>query len=235
MLWCADRLRGDPEPERGSAHHVDRSETPSRRNVAVLLAGGVGARVGLDIPKQLIKIAGRTILEHSLAVLDSPPGCRRDHRDDGAGTPRRGARDRGDRRLRQGDPDPRGRRDPERHHAARLGGARRRDCKVLFHDAVRPLVSARIISECFEALDDYDAVDVAIPSADTIIEVDARQHDQEHPAARAPAPRPDTAGVPGVSDQAGVRARQRDPIRRDRRLHGRAPLPPGRADLGGRR
>jgi 2-C-methyl-D-erythritol 4-phosphate cytidylyltransferase len=30
------------------------------RNVAVLLAGGVGARVGLDIPKQLIKIAGRT-------------------------------------------------------------------------------------------------------------------------------------------------------------------------------
>ncbi|MGH3356369.1 MAG: SDR family NAD(P)-dependent oxidoreductase, partial [Nocardioidaceae bacterium] len=46
-----------------------------------------------------------------------------------------------------------------------------RDCKVLLHDAVRPLLSARIISECFRALDAYDAVDVAIPSADTIIEV----------------------------------------------------------------
>jgi 2-C-methyl-D-erythritol 4-phosphate cytidylyltransferase len=46
------------------------------------------------------------------------------------------------------------------------------DCPVLFHDAVRPLVSARIITECFEALERYDAVDVAIPSADTIIEVD---------------------------------------------------------------
>jgi 2-C-methyl-D-erythritol 4-phosphate cytidylyltransferase len=43
------------------------------RNVAVLLAGGVGARVGLDLPKQLIKIAGKTMLEHTLAVLDAHP------------------------------------------------------------------------------------------------------------------------------------------------------------------
>ena len=43
------------------------------RNVAVLLAGGVGSRVGLDLPKQLIKIAGRPILEHTLAVLDQHP------------------------------------------------------------------------------------------------------------------------------------------------------------------
>ena len=41
------------------------------KNVAVVLAGGVGARVGLTIPKQLIKIAGRTILEHTLAALES--------------------------------------------------------------------------------------------------------------------------------------------------------------------
>ncbi len=46
-----------------------------------------------------------------------------------------------------------------------------RDGKVLLHDAVRPLVNARVISDCYEALDRYDAVDVAIPSADTIIEV----------------------------------------------------------------
>jgi 2-C-methyl-D-erythritol 4-phosphate cytidylyltransferase len=42
---------------------------------------------------------------------------------------------------------------------------------VLLHDAVRPLVTPRIVADCFRALDDYDAVDVAIPSADTIIEV----------------------------------------------------------------
>jgi 2-C-methyl-D-erythritol 4-phosphate cytidylyltransferase len=51
---------------------------------------------------------------------------------------------------------------------AALGG---RECKLLLHDAVRPLVSPRIISQCFAALDQYAAVDVAIPSADTIIEV----------------------------------------------------------------
>ena len=37
---------------------------------------------------------------------------------------------------------------------------------------------------------------MAIPSADTIIEVDRRQHDPGDPAARRPAPRPDPAGVP---------------------------------------
>ena len=41
------------------------------KNVAVLLAGGVGARIGLDIPKQLLKVAGKTILEHSLSALHS--------------------------------------------------------------------------------------------------------------------------------------------------------------------
>ena len=45
------------------------------------------------------------------------------------------------------------------------------DCKLLFHDAVRPLVDRRIIGECVDALDTYRAVDVAIPSADTIVEV----------------------------------------------------------------
>ena len=43
---------------------------------------------------------------------------------------------------------------------------------LIFHDAVRPLVNDRIINDCIEALKEYDAVDVAIPVADTIIQVD---------------------------------------------------------------
>ena len=35
------------------------------RNVAVILAGGTGTRIGLNIPKQLIKIAGKPIIEHT--------------------------------------------------------------------------------------------------------------------------------------------------------------------------
>jgi 2-C-methyl-D-erythritol 4-phosphate cytidylyltransferase len=43
------------------------------RNVAVVLAGGTGTRVGLSIPKQLIKIAGKPIIEHTIAALQQSP------------------------------------------------------------------------------------------------------------------------------------------------------------------
>ena len=43
------------------------------RNVAVILAGGTGTRVGLNIPKQLIKIAGKPIIEHTIAAMHASP------------------------------------------------------------------------------------------------------------------------------------------------------------------
>src|SRR5690606_2209613 len=44
-----------------------------------------------------------------------------------------------------------------------------RDCDVLLHDAVRPLLEPRIIADCVRALRTYDAGDVAIPSYDTVL------------------------------------------------------------------
>ena len=44
-----------------------------RRNTAVLLAGGVGTRAGLGFPKQLVEVAGRPLMEHTLAVFDAHP------------------------------------------------------------------------------------------------------------------------------------------------------------------
>lgn len=41
------------------------------KNVGIILAGGVGERVGLSTPKQLIKIAGRPIIEHTLDVFEN--------------------------------------------------------------------------------------------------------------------------------------------------------------------
>ena len=141
------------------------------KNVAVLLAGGVGTRVGLSIPKQLIKIAGRPILEHTLVALNSHPMVDEiiimmapGHLDTVRAIVRsggyakvvdilEGAETRSHTTLRA---------------LERLGDE---ECNVLLHDAVRPLVTARIIKECFEALEVHEAVDVAIPSADTIVEV----------------------------------------------------------------
>ncbi len=142
-------------------------------NTVVLLAGGVGSRVGLDIPKQLIKIAGAPIMEHTLRVFESHPDVddiiilmAPGHLDavramvsSGGYTKVRqlleGAATRSETSIRA------------------LEAVPYADGKVLLHDAVRPLVSPRIVADCFRALDAYDAVDVAIPSADTIIEVTA--------------------------------------------------------------
>ena len=38
----------------------------AKRNVAVVLAGGKGSRMGTDIPKQFFEINGKTVLEYSV-------------------------------------------------------------------------------------------------------------------------------------------------------------------------
>ena len=141
------------------------------RNVAVVLAGGTGTRIGFSIPKQLIKIAGKPIIEHTIAALQASPvvdeilvmmapGYLDEVREivrsgrypkvsqilEGAGT----------------------RNDTTRAALAALGEG---ECNVLLHDAVRPLVSQTILAANVEALQSYEAVDTAITSADTVIEV----------------------------------------------------------------
>ncbi|CAM5566289.1 2-C-methyl-D-erythritol 4-phosphate cytidylyltransferase [Streptomyces californicus] len=44
------------------------------RTTAVVLAGGTGQRVGLSIPKQLLKIAGNAVIEHTLTIFENAEG-----------------------------------------------------------------------------------------------------------------------------------------------------------------
>src|SRR5580693_29870 len=44
------------------------------RMVAVVLAGGSGQRFGAGVPKQLLELNGRTLLEHCVAAFDAAPG-----------------------------------------------------------------------------------------------------------------------------------------------------------------
>jgi 2-C-methyl-D-erythritol 4-phosphate cytidylyltransferase len=39
------------------------------RNIAVILASGSGVRFGAPVPKQFLKLAGKTVLEHALDVF----------------------------------------------------------------------------------------------------------------------------------------------------------------------
>lgn len=139
--------------------------------VAVILAGGVGTRVGLNIPKQLIKVAGHTILEHTIATFNAHPMVdeiivmmAQGHLDAVHTIVRDGGYD----KVRQVLEGAETRNGTTLRALEAVGDD---DTLVLFHDAVRPLLSAHIIGDCFEALATHDAVDVAIPSADTIIEV----------------------------------------------------------------
>ncbi|MBO4599928.1 MAG: 2-C-methyl-D-erythritol 4-phosphate cytidylyltransferase, partial [Bacteroidales bacterium] len=40
------------------------------RNIAVILAGGAGSRMGGGIPKQFLKVAGKKIIEHTIDVFE---------------------------------------------------------------------------------------------------------------------------------------------------------------------
>jgi 2-C-methyl-D-erythritol 4-phosphate cytidylyltransferase len=139
--------------------------------VAVVLAGGVGTRIGADRPKQLLSIAGRTILEWAVSAFHRSPYV------DAvwvvtAGSLVSDVRD----LLAAGGLDDvtviEGgvlRTDSTRAAIAALG---ERDCDVLFHDAARPLVDGRIIADCIRALRTGEAVTTAVPSTDTVAEVD---------------------------------------------------------------
>jgi 2-C-methyl-D-erythritol 4-phosphate cytidylyltransferase len=142
------------------------------RTVAVVLAGGAGQRFGGDTPKQLQLLAGRTLLEHCVAAFDQAPGVdqvlvvmaprftERARQALAGGSYRKltGVIEGGATRP-----------DSTRRAIAALSA--REECNVLFHDAARPLLDQQIIAECVRALAAAQAIGVAIPSSDTIVEV----------------------------------------------------------------
>lgn len=141
----------------------------------IIVAGGRGTRMGTDVPKQFLKIAGKPVLMHTIE------------------------------RFHRYDPQlgiivvlPKDQQDTwkalctEHHfgipHRIAAGGATRfessknglalvpddEDGVVGFHDGVRPFVSEAVIADCFEtAREEYSAVPV-IPVTDTLRHTDPR-------------------------------------------------------------
>jgi len=136
--------------------------------VAVVLAGGSGERFGGGVPKQLLPLAGRPLIEHSVAAFDQAPGV-----DTVLVVMTAGHADRakdllagnGYRKLTKVIVGGRTRVESTWRAIAELGGT---ECDVLFHDAARPLVDQQVIADCVAALAGHRAVGVAVPSSDTI-------------------------------------------------------------------
>lgn len=145
------------------------------KNIAVILAGGSGTRLGEPLPKQFIKLAGKKVIEHTIGVFQSHPLideiCVVVHGDyiREMDTIRlTGAFDKLRKVLRGG------RERYESSLAAIRAYEDEGECNLIFHDSVRPMVSTAIIDDCIQALGQYEAVDVAVPTTDTIIEVNSR-------------------------------------------------------------
>ncbi len=146
------------------------------RTVAVVLAGGSGLRLGGELPKQLQLLAGRTLLEHSVAAFDQAPGV-----DDvivvmpaayiDTATSILGDRYGKLRRIIPGGADRPGSTRCAINLLTSEPPFAGLDGNVLFHDAARPLVDQRIIADCVAGLAEHEALGVVVPTADTIVQL----------------------------------------------------------------
>jgi 2-C-methyl-D-erythritol 4-phosphate cytidylyltransferase len=141
------------------------------RTVAVVLGAGSGLRFGAAIPKQLLPLAGRALLEHSVAAFEQAPGVDEilvvmapGHTDQ----VRDLLAERGYRKLTGVIEGGVTRPESARRALAALGPD---ECDVLFHDAARPLLDQPTIAGCVRALRGHQAVGVAVPTSDTIVVV----------------------------------------------------------------
>ena len=142
-------------------------------NIAVILAGGTGSRMGGSLPKQFLDLDGRPVIVNSIEAFDSHPAI-----DEVAVVIHPDWRGRMEEIVAQG-------------HWQKVkkiidGGSERYmsslnaimayidepdDTNLLLHDAARPFLSADIIDRVVSALERHDAVGVAVPSTDTVWEV----------------------------------------------------------------
>lgn len=142
------------------------------KNYAVILASGLGSRFLSDLPKQFAKIAGKTVMEHTIKIFEES-----DKIDEIilVVTPLyqylvkeillKNNFKKIKKILNGGE---------TRQDSSAIGvnSITDKEANVIIHDCARPFLSHRIIDDCVEALKKYDAIDVAIPSADTIIEIE---------------------------------------------------------------
>jgi len=149
------------------------------RMVGVVLGAGTGRRIGAALPKQLLRLGGRTLLEHCVAAFEQAPGV-----DEILVVMASGYVEQVRTMLAGGGygkvtgviAGGVARADSTRAALAAIAGASvsgdPADWGVLLHDAARPLVDQRIIADCVAALGVHEAAGVAVPASDTIVITD---------------------------------------------------------------
>ena len=145
----------------------------TNNNIAVILAGGTGSRLGASIPKQFFKVAGKMVIEHTIDAFNRHPRIDEiavvihpDFMNMMEEIVLKNKWQKVKKILKGG---------TERYQSSLSAINAYHDfpeARLIFHDAVRPLVNQQIIQDVVTALDSYNAVDVAVAATDTIIQVD---------------------------------------------------------------
>ena len=143
------------------------------KNIAIILASGASERLnGLSTVKQFVKIAGKKVIEHTLEVFEKNRNIdeivvvtSEKYLDYCSEIVQKNNYKKITKVVQGGNT----RRESSFQGLKSINTAE--ESNILIHDAVRPFISDRIIDDCIQALEKYSAVDVAIPSADTIIQV----------------------------------------------------------------
>lgn len=141
------------------------------KNIAIILAGGSGRRMGGALPKQFLEVNNRTILEYTIdnferaecidevAIVTHPDYVDKMQQIISSNPWKKvtqvllGGKERTDSTL------------------SALRAYTNENDRLLIHDGVRPMVSQQIIKKVCSALSEYNVVNLAIPAVDTIIEV----------------------------------------------------------------
>ncbi|NLY90578.1 MAG: 2-C-methyl-D-erythritol 4-phosphate cytidylyltransferase [Firmicutes bacterium] len=157
-------------------------------NVAVILAGGTGSRMGIvDKPKQFIDVYGKPIIVHTLEVFDNHPEidaiavvCLSEWMDDLRILLRKYEINKVRWLIEGGET-----RQLSVYNAVKtLSPECTDDDIIVVHDSVRPLVTHKIISNNIACAKQFGAVDTVVPSADTIVKSVDGEKIKEVPARR---------------------------------------------------
>ena len=149
------------------------------KNIAFILAGGTGSRVGGDTPKQFLPLAdGRTVLEHSVDAFEQSHFITEitivmhpDWMDEAQAIVARNDW----RKVKHVIPGGRERWESSWNAISLYLKEDKKDPDTFywFHDAARPFVSQEILDRVGNALKTHRAVTVAVPVTDTLYKVES--------------------------------------------------------------
>lgn len=137
-------------------------------NIALVLAGGTGTRLGADIPKQYIEVRGKMIIDYCLETMEHSSDIAevwivademwREH-------------------IKKVDKF-KGYACPGRNRQLSIYNGlkaieesladKEKEVNVLIHDAARPFLTEKLIRECVKAVEGHDGVLPVLPMKDTV-------------------------------------------------------------------